>query len=173
MSSGTRTSSAKSRVRAPYPSTGDPPHRPSRRRQAEVIEPAPHAHVEGHGNIVAVVVGSGSVSINAHFPYLRLTHFEARTKRARGDGSDAALLSAYRTDVVPLLGRDNAVQDLQHWIACDRDLSVRVLTGGAGRGKTRLALELVRNAAERGWLAGFVEQGELDRFRAHENVAEW
>jgi tetratricopeptide (TPR) repeat protein len=138
-----------------------------------VTEPAPHAHVEGHGNIVAVVVGSGSVSVDAHFPYLRLTHFEARTRRARGGGSDAALLSAYRTDVVPLLGRDHAVHDLQHWIARDRDVSVRVLTGGAGRGKTRFALELVRKAAQEGWLAGFVEQGELDRFRAQQNVAEW
>ncbi len=96
-----------------------------------------------------MVVGSGSVSINAHFPYLRLTHFEGRTKRA-ADSSDAALLSAYRTDVVPLLGRGHAVQDLQHWIARDRDVSVRVLTGGAGRGKTRLAMELVRKATQEG-----------------------
>src|SRR5207245_11485372 len=81
------------------------------------------------------------------------------------DSSDAALLSAYRTDVVRLLGRGNAVQDLQRWIAADRDVSIRVLTGGAGRGKTRLAVELVRKASQDDWLAGFVEQGELDRFR--------
>jgi tetratricopeptide (TPR) repeat protein len=78
-----------------------------------------------------------------------------------------------RTDVVPLLARDNAVRDLQHWIAPGRDVSIRVLTGGAGRGKTRLALELVRKASQDGWLAGFVEQGELDRFRGEQNVAEW
>jgi tetratricopeptide (TPR) repeat protein len=141
-----------------------------------VIEPAARAHVDGHHNIIVQAVGSGnsvSVSVDPRIPHLRLTHFEARTKRARGDGADAALLSAYRTDVVPLLGRDNAVQDLQHWIADDRDVSIRVLTGGAGRGKTRLALELVRKASQDGWLAGFVEQRELDRFRAQQNVAEW
>jgi tetratricopeptide (TPR) repeat protein len=141
-----------------------------------VTQPAARAHVDGRHNIVVQAIGSGinvSVSVDPRIPHLRLTQFEARTKRARGDGADAALLSAYRTDVVPLLGRDNAVQDLQHWIACDRDVSIRVLTGGAGRGKTRLALELVRKASQDGWLAGFVEQGELDRFRALENVAEW
>jgi tetratricopeptide (TPR) repeat protein len=141
-----------------------------------VIEPAARAHVDGRHNIIVQAIGSGinvSVSVDPRIPHLRLTHFEARTKRARGDGADAALLSAYRTDVVPLLGRDNAVQDLQQWVARDRDVSIRVLTGGAGRGKTRLALELVRKATRHGWLAGFVEQGELDRFRAHENVAAW
>src|SRR5260370_28409435 len=78
---------------------------------------------------------------------------------------------AYRTDVVPLLGRECALDDLRCWLASDRDVSIRVLTGGAGRGKTRLALELVREASQEGWLAGFVEQGGLDRFRAQPNGA--
>jgi len=139
-----------------------------------VTEPAARAHVDGRHNIVVQAIGSGiNVAVDSRIPHLRLTHFEARTKRAHGDGADAALLSAYRTDVAPLLGRDSAVQDLQHWIARDRDVSVRVLTGGAGRGKTRLALEIVRKASQDGWLAGFVEQGELDRFRTQQNVAEW
>jgi hypothetical protein len=46
---------------------------------------------------------------DAVHPILHLTRFEARTARAAKDDSDASLLSAYRTDVVPLLGRD-AVQ---------------------------------------------------------------
>ena len=139
-----------------------------------MTEPAARAHVDGRHNIVVQAIGSGiNVAVDSRIPHLRLTHFEARTKRAHGDGADAALLSAYRTDVAPLLGRDSAVQDLQHWIARDRDVSVRVLTGGAGRGKTRLALEIVRKASQDGWLAGFVEQGELDRFRTQQNVAEW
>src|SRR5260370_42240179 len=80
---------------------------------------------------------------------------------------------AYRTDVVPLLGRECALDDLRCWLASDRDVSIRVLTGGAGRGKTRLALELVREAAGKGWLARFGESPELERFSAQQNVAEW
>src|SRR5260370_40798734 len=125
-----------------FPSTRRP-RRASHRRPSDLAEPAANAHVDGRHNIVVQAIGSGiNVSVDSRVPHLRLTHFEARTKRARGDGADAALLSAYRTDVVPLLGRDHTLKDLQHWIAPDRDDSVRVLTGGGGLGKTRLALEL-------------------------------
>jgi hypothetical protein len=135
-------------------------------------EPA-RADVRGDRNIVVQAVGSGiNVTIDARVPHLRLTQYEARTKRAI-DGSDAALLSAYRTDVVPLVGREHALDDLRRWLALDRDISIRVRTGGAGRGKTRLALELVREAAGNGWLAGFVEERELNRFRGQQNVADW
>jgi hypothetical protein len=138
-----------------------------------VSESAARACVEGDRNIVVQAIGSGiNVTVDSPIPHLRLTQYEARTARA-SDGSDAALLSAYRTDVVPLLGREHALDDLQHWLASGRDVSIRVLTGGAGRGKTRLALELVPGAAGKGWLAGFVESRELDRFRAQDNVEEW
>jgi tetratricopeptide (TPR) repeat protein len=136
-------------------------------------EPGAPVDVQGNRNIVVRVVGSGNnVTIDARVPHLRLTQFERRTKRAN-DGSDAALLSAYRTDVVDLLGREHALDDLRRWLALDRDISIRVLTGGAGRGKTRLALELAREAAGNEWLAGFVTPHELDRFRTQQNVAEW
>src|SRR5260370_23106994 len=168
-----RASLIKPPVRASrFPSTR-PRRRASHRRPSDVAEPAANAHVGGRHNIVVQAIGSGiNVSVDPRIPHLRLTLFEKRTKRA-DDGSDEALLSAYRTDVVPLLGRGNAVQDLQHWIARDRDVSIRVVTGGAGRGKTRLAMELVRKATQGGWLAGFVEQRDLDRFRGQHNVAEW
>jgi tetratricopeptide (TPR) repeat protein len=129
----------------------------------------PDAHEE---RVRAAVVRDAGSGINVGTPPLRLTQFEARTARA-ADGSDAALLSAYRTDVVPLLGRESALNDLRRWLPSDRDVSVRVLTGGAGRGKTRLALELVRETAGNGWLAGFVDHRELDRFRALPDAAEW
>ncbi len=38
-------------------------------------------------------------------------------------------------------------------------VSVRVLTGPSGGGKTRLGIELVRRAQEQGWRAGFVRAG--------------
>ena len=104
--------------------------------------PEMRADIKGSGNIVVQVSRSGiNVTIDARIPYLRLTQFEARTKRA--------------------------LDDLHQWLTSGRDISIRVLTGGAGRGKTRLALELVREAAGKGWLAGFVTPRELDRFRTY------
>ena len=100
---------------------------------------------------------TGRLVRDAVHPILHLTRFEARTARAAENNSDASLLSAYRTDVVPLLGRDAILDDLKRWTASKRDISIRVLTGGAGRGKTRLALELARELGEHGWLAGFAE----------------
>jgi hypothetical protein len=144
-------------------------------------------NVQAHGGSVAVagdIVNStihvgldanetGRLVRDAVHPILHLTRFEARTARAAENNSDASLLSAYRTDVVPLLGRDAILDDLKRWTASKRDSSIRVLTGGAGRGKTRLALELARELGEHGWLAGFATDEALDRFRKQSRVAEW
>jgi tetratricopeptide (TPR) repeat protein len=148
------------------------------RRQLDLTVQA--ASVAGQGNIIVQASGSARVSVNARIaieprvPHLVLTDFEARTQLVRGDASnDAALLSPYRTDVVPLLGRDDMLADLQHWLDVSRPISVRVMTGGAGRGKTRLAIELVRKATALKWFAGFATDKELDRFRGQQNVARW
>ncbi len=138
---------------------------------------APSANVSGHDNIVVQASGSGvNVAIGAK-PYLRLTQYERRTRLAERDNSEAALLSAYRADVVPLIGRDGAMADLRRWLDDPAALSVRVLVGPGGRGKTRLALELAREIAKDGWLAGFVkstaDEDELDRFRSQNGVHEW
>jgi Tetratricopeptide repeat len=134
---------------------------------------AENAHVFGNDNIVVQAEGSGvSVNIGA-LPYLRLTQYERRTKLAARDNSEAALLSAYRADVVPLIGRDGALAVLRAWLEAEAPVSVRVLVGAGGRGKTRLALELARQIANDGWLAGFATAEELDRFRNQNGVEQW
>jgi tetratricopeptide (TPR) repeat protein len=139
-----------------------------------VMEPTARADIEGHDNIIVQAVGSGiNVAVGAGRPHLRLTQFVARTQRVCGDDSDTALLSAYRDDVVGLLGRDEARAEFGRWIRSKRRILIRVLTGAGGRGKTRLALELARKATEQGWLAGFATATELDRFRKQQNIAEW
>ncbi|MGJ4890352.1 tetratricopeptide repeat protein [Bradyrhizobium sp. HKCCYLRH3099] len=116
---------------------------------------------------------TGRLIREAVHPTLRLTRFEARAERARQTDSDAVLLSAYRTDVVQMLGRDAVMADLRAWADSKQDISIRVVTGAGGRGKTRLALELARTLGGQGWLAGFVTDSELDRFRGQARVAEW
>ncbi|MGO9422057.1 hypothetical protein [Roseiarcus sp.] len=135
--------------------------------------PAQSASVFGNDNIVVQASGSGvNVAIGPQ-PYLRLTQYERRTKLAARDNSEAALLSAYRADVVPLIGREVAMADLRTWLTGEAPVSVRVLVGAGGRGKTRLALELAREIVKEGWLAGFATADELDRFREQHGVEQW
>jgi tetratricopeptide (TPR) repeat protein len=72
-----------------------------------------------------------------------------------------------------LVGQDNFLGELWRWMENGRPISVRVLTGRAGSGKTRLALELCEQASERGWRAGFVTANEVDRFRDKQDSSAW
>jgi tetratricopeptide (TPR) repeat protein len=136
--------------------------------------PAQNANVFGNDNIVVQVIGSGvNVTVQSGRPYLRLTQFEMRTRLAARAESETALLSAYRSDVVALIGRDRDMSGLRHWLDDPAPISIRVLVGAAGRGKTRLALEATRAVSKDGWLAGFVETKELDRFREQGGVEQW
>jgi hypothetical protein len=67
------------------------------------------------------------------------------------------------------------------WRACGRlrseaDVSVRVLTGGGGSGKTRLAVELLEwlEEAQAGqWNCGFLTLAEMQRFSGLQNLSQW
>ena len=137
--------------------------------------PAQSSTVFGNDNIIVQASGSGvNVTVQSGRPYLRLTQYDRRTKLAAvRDNSEAALLSAYRADVVPLIGRDREMADLQRWLDGADLVSIRVLVGAGGRGKTRLALELARAISKEGWLAGFATAEELDRFRGQTGVEQW
>ncbi|MEU7863135.1 hypothetical protein [Nonomuraea sp. NPDC049141] len=58
--------------------------------------------------------------------------------------------------VVPFLGRDEERAALRTWAHDPSPLSIAVLTGAGGTGKTRLAGELCTELAEAGWDAGFL-----------------
>src|SRR5271166_5703393 len=125
-------------------------------------------------NVIVQRSGSGAnTDTQSGRPYLRLTQYVRRTKLAARDNSEVALLSAYRADVVRLIGRDGEMEDMRRWLDDPRELSVRVLVGAGGRGKTRLALELARAASQGGWLAGFASADELDRFREQNGIEQW
>ncbi|HKI14615.1 MAG TPA: hypothetical protein VKA12_06320, partial [Roseiarcus sp.] len=147
---------------------------PSRAFWDRPMDTPAQTSVLGNDNIVVQACGSGvNVNVQSRRPYLRLTQYERRTRLASCDNSEAALLSAYRADVVPLIGRDGARADLRRWLDNPAAVSVRVLVGAGGRGKTRLALELARAIAEYGWLAGFATADELDRFRGQHAIEQW
>ncbi|WP_433512291.1 hypothetical protein ACQP2T_52500 [Nonomuraea sp. CA-143628] len=58
--------------------------------------------------------------------------------------------------VVPFLGRREELTTLRAWADDPAPLSIAVLTGRGGTGKTRLAGELCTELAEAGWDAGFL-----------------
>lgn len=125
------------------------------------------ASVSGTGNVVVQIVGDGN-RVEVGHPHLTLTLYLAR----RQIRTDLDRLSPY-TRSVPLIGRDREMASLWAFLDDPRPLTARVLIGGAGSGKTRLALELCEQAHAKGWSAGFVGRHELKRFFTQQNLSVW
>jgi tetratricopeptide (TPR) repeat protein len=124
--------------------------------------------VVGAGNVVIQVEGDGN-RIEVGLAYLTLTRYLPRRGRLN---SDADQLSPFSRSIA-LVGQDNFLGDLWRWMESGQPISIRVVTGRAGSGKTRLALELCEQACERNWRAGFVTASELDRFRDKQDSSAW
>ena len=74
------------------------------------------------------------------------------------------------------VGREPELESLRTWLRSERAVSVRVVTGGGGSGKTRLAVELLEwlEAAEPGqWNCGFLTSAEMERFSKLVNLSQW
>ncbi|MBI2906437.1 MAG: tetratricopeptide repeat protein [Chloroflexi bacterium] len=71
--------------------------------------------------------------------------------------TDTEILSAHAMSI-EMVGRESEMEELQRWLDGDAPMSIRVMVGRAGTGKTRLALELCHRAVEMGWETGFLGQ---------------
>jgi tetratricopeptide (TPR) repeat protein len=144
--------------------TGAPPPSP--------ISPSPEirqqAAVDGRNNLIIQIQGDGN-SLVPHFPHLTLTRYLTRRQHI---ASESDLLTPYSM-AIPMVGREAQMMELRHWMTDGKPISIRVLTGRAGTGKTRLALELCDEAVGKQWDAGFVTDRELERFMAQQNLATW
>ncbi|MGN9757563.1 hypothetical protein [Streptomyces sp. SD31] len=74
----------------------------------------------------------------------------------RDQWSEADLLES-RHGVVPFRGRTEQLDALVDWCERGDGQRIRLLTGGGTVGKSRLARELCRTMAGRGWVAGVVD----------------
>jgi Tetratricopeptide repeat len=132
------------------------------------------ASVVGSGNIV--IQNSGDYAhITVGVPYLTLIRAQTRIDQAQARvKSEIDLLNPFNR-AVELVGREKDLESLWQWLHSDRPIAVRTLTGRAGAGKTRLAVELMtRLSNEAGqWRSGFVTNTELRRFSDQQNLSTW
>ena len=121
-----------------------------------------HPHIDqqskGDGNNLFGVV-NGNVTINQRdgADPIRLP-----LKAARIAGLDLTKLPPSklvhpRFCPVDLVGRDGEIGDLLTWASDPEPLSVRIIGGQGGSGKTRLGLQLCRILSSQGWGAGLLE----------------
>ena len=134
------------------------------------------------GSVIVQIVGDGN-AVSPGLPYLELARYTGLYSRIRDDpeigGPNEIDLIRPFTRAIELVGRESELASLRDWLKDDSLVSVRVLTGGPGLGKTRLALELVREATAGNsphtadWRAGFLTRPGLARFLGQPNVATW
>ncbi|MDH3662311.1 MAG: tetratricopeptide repeat protein [Alphaproteobacteria bacterium] len=126
------------------------------------------AEIDGKGNIIVQIEGDQNQVNVKGLPYLTLTRYLTR----RGGESEAEILTPYSFSI-PMIGRDDEMAKLDAWLDGPKPISVRVLTGRAGAGKTRLALEMIEVRLTSGWDAGIATSRELQRFFAQQNLKAW
>ncbi|MFP8959087.1 tetratricopeptide repeat protein [Streptomyces nanhaiensis] len=81
-----------------------------------------------------------------------------------GDLRSPAMLLRADAEVVTFHGRERELRELRDW--CEHDpqtFSVRVVTGPAGQGKTRLARRLTDELRGQGWVTGHLRTSLRDR----------
>ncbi|MFJ2689448.1 tetratricopeptide repeat protein [Pseudomonas sp. NPDC087336] len=95
--------------------------------------------------------------------------------QAKNEGGYLWLIQAkYRA--LDLIGRDADLASLWQWLHSDAPISIRLVTGRAGAGKTRIGFELIwKLARERGdtWDAGRIESLQLRRLNDHSHPQDW
>ncbi|MEM7310695.1 MAG: tetratricopeptide repeat protein [Planctomycetota bacterium] len=103
-------------------------------------------------------------------PKLELRLFE---RLGETNYTDARRLNPFmRTTEV--IGREGEIELLREWLDSDVDFSVHVITGKAGTGKTRLALELCERVTnDQTWDAGFLSRDALEAFLRESALRPW
>jgi hypothetical protein len=121
-------------------------------------------------NSIAIQVAGDNVVISVGTVSLTLARRHLLKARPRNE-RELLITEIRGTDLV---GRDADLAALNAWLRAPHDLpAVRCLTGRAGAGKTRLAIELCEQAEASGWTAGFATLAELQRFHDARSLEDW
>jgi len=126
-------------------------------------------HQTAGADAIAVQVNGDNVTVT--IGAARLTFARRHLMRAEPRIERDLMLTELRATT--LVGRDQDLVDWDAWLASPKPIAMRCLTGRAGAGKTRFAIELCERAEARGWQAGFLPQAELQRFHAAQSLDAW
>jgi tetratricopeptide (TPR) repeat protein len=107
--------------------------------------------VAGDSNTVIVYAGAAEL------------HLVPKHKRRAGRLETELHLLRVDLRATTLLGRDAELAALDAWVGSPRPISARCITGRAGTGKTRLAIEICERAGD-DWTAGFAQYGQFQEF---------
>lgn len=124
-------------------------------QQQTVGERGIGVQLSGDGNTVIVYDGSAELHIVPKHKR-KVERFETELQMLRVD-----------LRATMLVGRDAELAALRAWLDSPRPISVRCITGRAGAGKTRLAIELCERADDAGWTAGFAHYAQFQEFVRH------
>ncbi|RKT56542.1 hypothetical protein [Saccharothrix australiensis] len=106
---------------------------------------------DAHGNVVQ----AGTIHGGVHFgppPPFRVDPWRAAPAPLPGDPArQPSLLLGAAGEVVPFGGRDDELRELAAWRDATPGLSVLLLHGPGGQGKTRLAARFAALSADAGW----------------------
>jgi len=124
-------------------------------------------------NAVGVQIDGDSNSVTIFAGGLRLVLDQPHKRRGAGAPANERQLLLTEWRATTLVGREKELAALAEWRNSAARIAVRCITGRAGSGKTRLAIEACEQAEADDWIGGFVSGDELRRFHAAQNLAQW
>ena len=127
--------------------------------------------VDGNYNTTVQIVGDGNSVTLAGARRLAITKHGEGSLRARVR-REFDLLKPYAR-ALEMVGREDEQRSLRDWLTSGDQLSIRVLTGEGGSGKTRLALDLCDNLPGEDWQAGFLDGDDLKTYCSDASMVDW
>ncbi|WP_052713335.1 tetratricopeptide repeat protein [Pseudoalteromonas rubra] len=122
--------------------------------------------VQGCANQSIIITGDHNQVGDAAQFHIPLVRHHAPARRRRGPQTPPNVLDilSAHNKALNLLGRERELSMLHEWLNDNTDISVFAITASAGSGKTRLAIELCKQAElQTGWAAGFVRSDDLEQ----------
>lgn len=139
----------------------------------ELIVPSQQKANVGHSGRAIQIIGDNNTVGDT--PHLTIYCPPQQRSVEKGPAKDDAALLRPGVEATNFVGRAALIENFLSWAredAPERPVSVRVVYGGAGVGKTRFAVKLCRELGPN-WQAGFVDAREARRFLGQNNLGNW